>query len=324
MDNMGQRFRQLLRTEDYLFTGGIYSPLDAQIAERVGIKSIYMSGYSVAMANGWPDMGFLTMTEMTRTAAMIASAVNVPIIADADDGYGNALSTMRTVQEFMKTGVAGIHLEDQRFPKRCGHIAGKTVVSLDEALGKYRAAVDVRNRRDPDFVLIARTDAYGAVGGSLEEAIRRGRAYADAGVDLVWCELSNAAREPAVAFARAMRETHPNLPLAFNYSSSFKWSSDANPFTFRELGELGYKFIFITLFAAHAGMFAVWNAMEELVRDQEQAQWRLEKTKAGHPTESHHVMARVAHFQELERRYIPGTDDRLRTSAGFTEGPARH
>ena len=317
METPGRTFRRLLKDENYLFTGGIYSPLDAQIAERAGMKSIYMSGYSVAMANGWPDMGFLTMTEMTRIASMIASAVSIPIIADADDGYGNALSTIRTVQEFIKTGVAGIHLEDQRFPKRCGHIAGKTIVSREEALGKYRAAVDTRNKLAPDFVLIARTDAYGAVGGSREEAIWRGRAYADAGVDLVWCELSSAAREPAIAFARAMRETHPNLPLAFNYSSSFKWSQDPNPFTFQELGDLGYKFIFITLFAAHAGMFAVWNAMEELVRDQEQAQWRLEKTKAGHPTESHHVMARVSHFQELERKYIPGSEERIKSSDGF-------
>jgi len=324
VENMGRTFRRLLNEEPYLFTGGVYSPLDAQIAERVGMKSIYMSGYSVAMANGWPDMGFLTMTEVTRVASMMASAVCIPIIADADDGYGNALSTMRTVQEFMKTGVAGIHLEDQRFPKRCGHIAGKTVVSREEALGKYRAAVDARDRRDPDFVIIARTDAYGAVGGSLEEAIWRGRAYADAGVDLVWCELSNASREPAIAFAKAMRETHPSLPLAFNYSSSFKWNQDPNPFTFKELGDLGYRFIFITLYAAHAGMYATWNALEELVRDEEQAQWRLEKTKAGHPTESHHVMARVSHFQELERRYIPGADERLKSSDGFGEDQPSH
>ncbi|MBI4587938.1 MAG: isocitrate lyase/PEP mutase family protein [Candidatus Rokubacteria bacterium] len=316
---MGRKFRQLLADEDYLFTGGVYTPLDAQIAERVGMKSVYMSGYSVAMANGWPDMGFLTMTEVARTAAMIASAVSIPVIADADDGYGNALSTMRTVQEFIKTGVAGIHLEDQRFPKRCGHIAGKTIVSREEAVGKFRAAVDARNRLDPDFVLIARTDAYGAVGGSLEEAIWRGRAYADAGADLVWSEFSNATREPAIAFARAMRETHPGLPLAFNYSSSFKWGLDANPFLFRELGELGYKFIFITLYAAHAGMYAVWNAMEDLVKNQEQAQWTLEKVKAGHPTESHHVMARVDHFKELERRYVPGTEDRYQSSDGFGE-----
>jgi isocitrate lyase len=316
---MGRAFRQLLATEPYLFTAGVYDPLGAQLAERVGMKSVYLSGYSMAMANGWPDMGFLTQTEVTRIASMVASGTRLPIIADADDGYGNALSTIRTVQEYVKTGVAGIHLEDQRFPKRCGHIAGKTIVDFDEAIGKYRAAVDTRNRLDPDFVIIARTDAYGAVGGNLEEAIRRGRAYADAGVDLVWAELSNASREPAIEFAKAMRETHPRLPLAFNYSSSFRWHQDPNPLTFRELGELGYKFIFITLFAAHAATYAMWNAMEELVRDQEQAQWRLEKTKVGHPTESHHVMARVSDFQELEKRYIPGSDERIKGSAGFDD-----
>ena len=315
----GRTFRELLRQEPYVFTGGVYSPLDALIAARCGLKAIYLSGYSVALANGFPDMGLLTQTEVARVAHMVAGAVDVPVIADADDGYGNALSTMRTVQEFIRTGVAGLHLEDQRFPKRCGHIAGKTLVSREEALGKYRAALDVRDRLDPDFVVIARTDAYGAVGGSLEEAVWRGRAYADAGVDLVWCELSSAAREPAVEFARAMRQTHPGLPLAFNYSSSFRWSSDPAAFTFRELGELGYRFIFVTLFAAHAGTYAVWNAMEELARDEEQAQWRLEKLKAGHPTESHHVMERVAHYQELEKRYIPGTEERIQSSQGFDD-----
>jgi isocitrate/methylisocitrate lyase len=319
MHNPGATFRDLLRSEPYLFTGGVYSPLDAQIAERVGMKSIYLSGYSMALANGWPDMGFLTQTEVARNGAMVAGAVEIPVIADADDGYGNALSTIRTVQEYVRSGVAGIHIEDQVFPKRCGHIAGKTIIPLEAAVGKYRAAIDTRNQLNPDFVIIARTDAYGAVGGSLEEAIRRGRAYADAGVDLVWPELSSPDREPAVAFAKAMRQSHPNLPLAFNYSSSFKWHKDPNPFTFRELGELGYKFIFITIFAAHAGMYAVWNAMEELVKDEEQAQWRLEKTKVGHPTESHHVMARVSHFQELEKRYIPGSDERIRGSAGYDD-----
>src|SRR5499433_3199614 len=318
-EHKGRQFRRLLKEEPYLFTGGIYEPLGAQMAEKVGMKSIYLSGYSMALHNAWPDMGFLTQTEVARIASMVASATTLPVIADADDGYGNALSTIRTVQEFMKTGVAGIHLEDQRFPKRCGHIAGKTVVSLEEALGKYRAALDTRDRIDPDFVIIARTDAYGAVGGSLEEAIRRGRAYADAGVDSVWSEFSNASREPAVAFAKAMRESHPDLPLAFNYSSSFRWSNDSNPFLFRELGDLGYKFIFITLYAAHAGMHAVWNAMEDLVKNQEQAQWTLEKLKAGHPTESHHVMARVSHFQELERKYIPGAEARVQSSDGFGE-----
>jgi len=267
-------------------------------------------------------MGFLTMTEVARAASMVASAVEAPIIADADDGYGNALSTMRTVAEFVKTGVAGLHLEDQRFPKRCGHIAGKMVISREEAVGKYKAALSERDRLDKDFVVIARTDAYGAVGGSMEEAIWRGRAYADLGVDLVWAELSNSSREPAIAFAEAMRKTHPKLPLAFNYSSSFRWHQDSNPLTFRELGELGYQFIFITLYGAHAAMYNVWNSMHDLVKNEEQAQWALERTKLGHPTESHHVMARVAHFQELEQRFIPGTEERLRGSDGFGDSRA--
>ena len=162
-------------------------------------------------------------------------------------------------------------------------------------------------------------ETYGAVGGSMEEAIWRGRAYADAGVDSVWCELSNSDRGPAIEFARAMKQTHPRLPLSFNYSSSFRWHKDPNPLTFRELGELGYKFIFITLYGAHAAMYAVWNSMHELVKNEEEAQWSLERTKAGHPTESHHIMARVPLFQELERRYIPGTEERLRESAGFSK-----
>src|SRR5215475_8970643 len=169
IESKGKAFRRLLAEEAYVFTGGVYSPLDAQIAEKVGIKAIYLSGYSVAMANGWPDMGFLTQTEVARVAHMVASAVSIPVIADADDGYGNALSTMRTVQEFIKTGVAGLHLEDQVFPKRCGHIAGKTIVSREEAIGKYRAALAERDRLDRDFVVIARTDAFGAVGGSMDE-----------------------------------------------------------------------------------------------------------------------------------------------------------
>lgn len=319
MESKGKAFRRLLRDEPYVFTGGVYSPLDAQIAERSGLKAIYLSGYSLAMLNGWPDMGFLTMTEVTRAASMTAGAVAIPVIADADDGYGNALSTMRTVQEFIKTGVAGIHLEDQRFPKRCGHIAGKTILPREEAIGKFRAAVGERDRLDPQFVIIARTDAFGAAGGSLEEAIWRGRAYADAGVDLVWCEFSTSGRAPAIAFAEAMRKSHPHLPLAFNYSSSFRWHQDPQPFRFKELGALGYKFLFITLFGAHAAMYAVWNAMQDLAKNEEEAQWALERTKRGHPTESHHVMARVAHFQELERRFVPGAAERLRSSDGFGE-----
>src|SRR3989449_6169737 len=140
IESKGKAFRRLLKAEPYVFTGGVYSPLDAQIAEKVGIKAIYLSGYSVAMANGWPDMGFLTQTEVARIASMVAGAVDVPVIADADDGYGNALSTMRTVQGMIKNGVGGLHLQDQRLPKRRGPNARKVCGRPQEALGQYRAA----------------------------------------------------------------------------------------------------------------------------------------------------------------------------------------
>jgi 2-methylisocitrate lyase-like PEP mutase family enzyme len=136
---------------------------------------------------------------------MVASAVEIPVIADADDGYGNALSTIRTVQEYVRSGVAGHSHRRPGVPQALrSYIAGKVIVSQDEAVGKYRAAVDTRNTLNPDFVIIARTDAFGAVGGSLEEAIKRGRAYADAGVDLVWPELSS----PGPRSRRGLRQGH--------------------------------------------------------------------------------------------------------------------
>jgi 2,3-dimethylmalate lyase len=186
MRNPGRQFRDLLRTEPYLFTGGVYSPLDAQIAEKVGMKSIYLSGYSMALANGWPDMGFLTQTEVTRIGALVASAVEIPVIADADDGYGNALSTIRTVQEYVRSGVAGIHIEDQVFPKRCGHMEGKQVIEAEEMAGKVRAMVDVRRRLASDIVINARTDAFAVHG--LHEAIFRCNLYLDAGADMVFID----------------------------------------------------------------------------------------------------------------------------------------
>ena len=128
------------------------------------------------------------MSEMHLNARYIANAVTAPVIADADNGYGNAINVIRTVREYIQTGVAGIHIEDQAIPKRCGHVAGRQVIPLAEAVGKYRAAARVRDETDPDFVLIARTDARGAHGGTLEDAIRRANAYLEAGADMAFVE----------------------------------------------------------------------------------------------------------------------------------------
>lgn len=318
MPGNGRRFRELLAAEPYLFTTGIYDAISAKIAQRCGLKVVYLSGYSASLSLlARADLGFPTMTEMTELAARIVSAIDIPLIADADEGYGNALILQRTVYEYERAGVAGIHIEDQRAPKRCGHLAGKYVIPLDEAVGKIRAAV--RAKSDPDFFLIARTDARGAVGGSLEEAIRRGRAYADAGADMVWAEFGSPDRADPIAFAAAMRQTHPEVPLAFNYSSSFQWHRDPDPFTFRELAALNYRYIFITLGAIHAAMYQLWEFCQDLAANQEQAQWRLERLTKGHPTESHHLMGDFPKYQQLEAEFLPPAlvAERYRASDGF-------
>src|SRR5437762_6628200 len=179
------QLRRLLKSGQPLFVPGCYNALSARILADVGFPAVYMTGYGTSLALlGMPDAGLATMTEMHLNARYIANAVAVPVIADADNGYGNAINVMRTVREYIQTGVAGIHIEDQVIPKRCGHVAGRRVIALDEAVGKYRAADAVRRELDPDFVLVARTDARGASGGSLGEASRRANAYLAAGADL--------------------------------------------------------------------------------------------------------------------------------------------
>ena len=316
--NKGAAFRKLLAEEPYVYTSGVYTPIEAKIAEAVGLKSVYMSGYSCAVGYlGRADLGFPTMTEVTTWAKYIARVVDIPVIADADDGYGNALLTMRTIEEFEKTGVAGVHLEDQRLPKRCGHLAGKYCLPIEESVLKIKAALDARS--DPDFFIIARTDGISAVGGGMEEAIERGKRYADAGADLVWPEFPTPDRGDAEVYAEAMGKDYPRLPLGFNYSSSFKWTEVENPLTFKELGEMGYKFIFVTLGAIHAAMYGEWNFMKDLAENQEQAQLRLQTLKDGHPTENHHVMGRFEHFQGLEEKYLPKemVAERYSTTKGF-------
>jgi 2-methylisocitrate lyase-like PEP mutase family enzyme len=183
------RLRQLLAQGRTLLVPGCYDSLSARILERAGFPAVYMTGYGTSLALlGLPDAGLATMTEMHLNARYIANAVSVPVIADADNGYGNAINVIRTVREYIQTGVAGVHIEDQVVPKRCGHVAGRQVIALEEAVGKYRAAHQVRQELDPDFVIIARTDARGAHGGSLDEAIRRANAYLEAGADLAFVE----------------------------------------------------------------------------------------------------------------------------------------
>jgi len=183
------RLRELIGAGPTLFVPGCFNAMSARVLEHVGFPAIYMSGYGTSLSlTGLPDAGLVNMTEVLTNARYIAQAVNVPVIADADNGYGNAINVIRTVREFIGAGIAGIHLEDQVSPKRCGHVAGRLVIPIEEAVGKMRAADATRKELDPDFLLIARTDARGASGGSLDEAIRRANALLAAGADLAFVE----------------------------------------------------------------------------------------------------------------------------------------
>ncbi|PSQ33058.1 isocitrate lyase [Halobacteriales archaeon SW_10_68_16] len=319
IDNPGAReLRRKLNEQDFVFAPGLYHALDARLAEMAGHDAVYMSGYSTVLGQfGYPDLEMVTMTEMVENGKRIAEATELPVIADADTGYGGVHNVRRAVREYEKAGVAAVHIEDQTSPKRCGHIAGKQVVSREEAEARFAAAVDAK--QSADTVIIARTDAYGSANGDWEEHLERGRIYADAGVDLVWPEMPDPSREDAVEYAETIHETHPDLDLAFNYSSSFAWSEEEDPLTFQELGDLGYKYIFITLFGLHSGAHAVYEDFKNLAENDEQAQFDLEGRYLGHETESHHELSFVPRFQDIETEFVPMASKRQEDSAGFTE-----
>lgn len=176
------RLSQMLRGDRLVAAPGAFDALSARIIEAVGFRAVYMTGAGVSRTFGYPDVGLATLTEMADRAAQIANVVSVPVLADADTGYGNAINVRRTVREYERAGVAGLHLEDQITPKRCGHYEGKGLISVKEMIGKIESALDAR--LDPDFVIIARTDAR-AIDG-LDAAIERAQRYAQTGVNAVF------------------------------------------------------------------------------------------------------------------------------------------
>lgn len=178
------KLRELLSGEQLLVSPFTYDAFTAKLAEVVGFPIVYMSGFGTAMSKGYPDVGLVSMSEMVENARRIAHTVSVPVIADADTGYGNAINVGRTVKEYLRSGVAGIHLEDQVFPKKCGFFEGKEVIPMEEHVSKIRAALDARE--DPDFLIIARCDAL-AVNG-WDDTLVRCRAYYEAGADMVFID----------------------------------------------------------------------------------------------------------------------------------------
>lgn len=328
-DDAGLTFRQLIQRPQGVFGFGVRDALDAAVAETAGVECIYAGGYSVALSRMRPDMGMMTMTEERDAVTDIVRAVSIPVIADIDDGYGGPLNTHRTIEEFLgreiydpRTGhvrrVAGLHMEDQVFPKRCGHIAGKEVVSRETMTKKLELACRLRDEISPSAVIIARTDAFnGKQPGTLQETIDRIVAYREAGADLGWPEMNTTNRDVIAAIAKGVRQQLPGYPLAFNYSPSLEWYEDFKPPTFEELASLGYKFIFVTIAAAHAASMAVYDYAVDFKELGAEALWNMQENKQNHPTKSHHEMARVPMWQELLRRYSPDEEGRQRKGEGF-------
>jgi len=223
------RLRTLIGGNRCIIAPGVADALAARLVAREGFEAVYMTGFGTSITRlGEPDVGLLTATEMTDNAARIVDASGLPVVADADTGYGNAINVRRTIRDYERAGVAGVHLEDQVWPKRCGHLAGKRVIPTGEMVAKIRSACDARN--DEDFVIIARCDAIAVEG--LEAALERGEKYREAGADMLFIE-APVGREAVERVGRHFS----GVPLLYNMAASGKTPDLPNDV----LGELGFR-----------------------------------------------------------------------------------
>ena len=245
------RLRQMLHEPGIIVAPGAYDCLTARLIEREGFPAVYMTGAGTSVASyGYPDLGLVTMTEMVANAGRIAGAVDVPVIADADTGYGEVLSIARTVREYERSGVAAMHIEDQESPKRCGHLDDKRVIPVGDMVRKIRAAVDAR--ADDDFVIIVRTDALAVTGW--DDTMSRCDAYVGAGADVLFVEALRT-REEAERVARNFR-----IPLLYNCVETGKSPLIPVP----ELERIGYKLVIFPGTAIQTVCMAVTGALQEL------------------------------------------------------------
>jgi 2-methylisocitrate lyase-like PEP mutase family enzyme len=284
------RLRALLESGQTIVAPGAFDPLSARLVEDAGFPAVYMTGFGTSAALiGRPDVGLLTMTEMAGNAGRIAAAVDIPVIADADTGYGNPLNVIRTVGAYEAAGVAGIHIEDQVAPKKCGHLEGKLVIPAEEMAQKVRAAAEARTQ--PEFVIIARTDARAVEG--LERSLQRARMYREAGADVLFIE-ALASEAEAEEAARAF----PGVPLLFNWAEGGK----TPPIGLDRLRELGYRIVIFPI----ATLLAATGAMRRILQ---------EISRAGTPAAALRELPTFAEFvdfiglpqvREAERRYAVG------------------
>jgi 2,3-dimethylmalate lyase len=247
------RLRELLAGPEPVVAPGAYDALSARLVEQAGFDVVYMTGFGAAASLlGRPDVGLLSFAEMADHARRLAQAVTVPLIADADDGYGGPLNVARTVSEYEAAGVAALHLEDQVAPKRCGHLEGKAVIPTPEMAEKVRAAVDARE----ELVIIARTDARAVEG--LDAALERARAYRNAGADVLFVEAPQSEGE-----VERVAEAFPDTPLVFNAAAG----GLTPPFARDRLRELGFRLVLVPVTLLFAATSALQEALARMRAD---------------------------------------------------------
>jgi 2,3-dimethylmalate lyase len=281
------RLRQLLSGNKLVLGGGAHDALSARIVEQVGYPLCVVTGAGVSMCRGYPDVGLLTMEETVDNARYIAEAVDIPVVCDADNGYGNAINAMRTVRAFEQAGVAGIHIEDQVWPKRCGHMFGKRIIPKEEMVQKIHAAIDAR--RDPDFVIIARCDALMVNG--LDDMLDRGEAYLRAGADMLFFEMRESMDE-----IRAIAERfRGRVPLHFNHSPS----GMVPRLNVSEIEAMGFK---TACFYVHA-LMAACKVMREVLTEIKETGNSLSVWDRMVKFDEFWELADLRKIRELEKKY---------------------
>ena len=288
------QLRQLLAQPGCVVAPGVADAFAARLVKLEGFQAIYMTGFGTSLTRlGMPDVGLLTATEMIDNASRIADASELPLIADADTGYGNPINTRRTIRDYEKAGVAGVHIEDQSWPKRCGHLAGKRVIPTAEMVAKIKAACDAR--RDKDFMIITRTDAIAIEG--LEAALERGERYREAGADMLFIE-APVGREQVEVVAKRFK----GVPLLYNMAASGKTPD----LPADELGRLGFKLSIYPNWMILAAIPAMQGALRELKKTGSIAGLRPHAANFKQFTE----IAGLPEIQILEEKYGLPEDQR--------------
>ena len=293
MEKRGAQLRKLLARQEILVAPGAYDGLSARLVESAGFEAVYVTGYGLsASVLGKPDTGLLTLTEMASRVSAIAETVSVPVIADGDTGYGNAVNVARTVREYEKAGAACIQLEDQVAPKKCGHMLGREVIPAAEMAGKIRAACDAR--RDDDFLIMARTDARTTHG--IDEAIERGALYEEAGADILFIESPESVEE--------MRRITSSfgVPVIANMVEHGR-----TPFLkTSELEEIGYDIVIFPVGPLYAAAKAVGAVLETLKR----AGTTKDCIKDMIPFAEFNALMGLDGIRDMEKKYATGRDGR--------------